>query len=73
MWNIFPYVFLQIHAIQSGKIPLGMKIEKAVPIDKSKEKYIFNNYRPILVLPVLSKFQEGLYIKGHMVKGYMVS
>ena len=40
-----------------------MKIAKIIPIYKSGEKDIFNNYRPISLLPALSKFMEKIVAK----------
>ena len=37
-----------------------MKIAKNIPIYKSGEKDIFNNYRPISLLPALSKIMEKI-------------
>ncbi len=52
-------------------LPSGMKVAKVVPVHKSKEKYIFNNCRPISVLPVLSaKILERVAYKPRYIKGY---
>ena len=40
-------------SMQSGTVPEKMKIAKIIPIYKSGEKDIFNNYRPISLLPAL--------------------
>ena len=45
-------------SMQSGTVPEKMKITKIIPIYKSGEKGIFNNYRPISLLPALSKIME---------------
>ena len=37
-----------------------MKIAKVVPIFKSGDKHIFNNYRPISILPAFSKILEKI-------------
>jgi hypothetical protein len=47
-------------SIQSGQIPSQLKIAKITPIFKSGDKELFSNYRPISVLPVISKIFEKL-------------
>ena len=41
-----------------GIVPDEMKIAKVIPIFKSKNKELFTNYRPISLLPVISKILE---------------
>ena len=38
-----------------------MKIARVIPICKSGEKNIFSNYRPIFILPQLSKMLEFFF------------
>ena len=40
-----------------------MKIAKIIPIYKSKDKQLLNNYRPISLLPVFSKILEKIVHK----------
>ena len=47
-------------SIQSATVPEKIKIAKIIPIYKSGEKDIFNNYRPISLLPALSKIMEKI-------------
>ena len=47
-------------SIQSGEIPKQLKIAKITPIFKSGDKALFINYRPISVLPTISKIFERL-------------
>ena len=42
----------------SGKFPERLKIAKVIAIHKKDETNVFNNYRPISLLPVLSKIYE---------------
>ena len=44
--------------IESGHVPDTMKLAKVIPIYKSKDKQMLNNYRPISLLPILSKIIE---------------
>ena len=44
----------------TGTVPDNMKIAKIVPIFKSGNKTILNNYRPISNIPAFSKLLEKL-------------
>ena len=44
----------------TGTVPDNMKIAKIVPIFKSANKKMLNNYRPISILPAFSKLLEKL-------------
>ena len=46
--------------IQSGYFPYELKIAKVLPLYKSGDVNCFNNYRPISILPLLSKILEKL-------------
>ena len=48
-------------SFQTGTFPEQMKIAKVIPLFKSGSKNCFNNYRPISLLPQLSKILEKLY------------
>ena len=48
-------------SFQTGTFPEKMKIAKVIPLFKSGSKNDFNNYRPISLLPQLSKILEKLY------------
>ena len=37
------------------EVPSSLKLAKVVPIYKSKNKEEFNNYRPVSLLPCISK------------------
>ena len=57
---IQPLTVLSNKSLQEGNFPDGMKISKVIPLHKTGNKHIFNNYRPISLLPVLSKVLEKL-------------
>ena len=46
--------------VESGVFPDRLKIAKIVPIHKKNEVYLFDNYRPISLLPVISKVFEKI-------------
>ena len=43
-----------------GRIPDKMKLAEVVPLYKSKEKFLLNNYRPITLLITISKLLEKI-------------
>ena len=45
-------------SFQSGLVPLNMKIAKVSPFYKSDNPHLFKNYRPISILPSVSKILE---------------
>ena len=59
------HTIVKIHifnsSLVSGVFPDKMKIAKIIPLFKSGIKTEFNNYRPISLLPQLSKILEKLY------------
>ena len=48
-------------SFQTETFPEKMKIAKVIPLYKSGSKNDLNNYRPIVLLPQLSKILEKLY------------
>ena len=47
-------------SLNTGIFPEQLKIAKITPIFKKGEKYILGNYRPISILPVISKVLERI-------------
>lgn len=58
-----PIVIAINKSIQSGEVPKSLKLAKVIPIYKAKDKALFTNYRPISLLPVLSKVLEKVIYK----------
>ena len=56
---ILPHIYL-IFLLPQGYIPSEYKCAKMIPIFKADEKDKFNNYRPISILPALSKLLEKI-------------
>jgi len=50
-------------SIQSGIVPNTLKLAKVIPIYKAKAKNEFSNYRPISLLPAISKIVEKVIHK----------
>ena len=55
-------------------VPLEIKIAKIMPLFKTEDPHLFNNYRPISILPIISKIFEKLvhkrltkYFKHHNI------
>ena len=55
---VFPIAHLFNLSFKTGYIPSDYKCAKIIPIFKTEEKDKFNNYRPISILPALSKLLE---------------
>ena len=45
-------------SIETGTVPDLLKLANIIPIYKSKNKELLNNYRPISLLPTVSKLLE---------------
>ncbi|KAK9702332.1 Reverse transcriptase (RNA-dependent DNA polymerase) [Popillia japonica] len=52
---------------ESGTYPTELKRAKIIPVLKSGENTNINNYRPISILPIISKVVEGT-IRDRLVK-----
>ena len=55
---IDPLTYLINLSINQGIFPDELKIAKVLPIYKSDDKHLIQNYRPISVLPFFSKIFE---------------
>ncbi len=60
----YPLSVVINNSLSSGIVPHCMKIAKVIPLYKAKDKQILSNYRPISLLPVLSKvLEKTVYLK----------
>jgi len=57
-----PLTQLVNHSFQTGVFPSLLKIARVVPIFKKDDPESINNYRPVSILPVLSKIFEKLFL-----------
>ena len=56
---ISPYLSTLINeSVQSGIVPPELKTAKIIPLHKNGDKLLLNNYRPISLLPAMSKIFE---------------
>ena len=55
---ITPITYLVNLSIRRGTFPNELKLAKVIPIFKSGNQQLINNYRPISVLPFFSKIYE---------------
>ena len=58
-----PISILINKSMEIGTVPDACKIAKVVPIYKAKDKELFANYRPISLLPSISKLLEKIIHK----------
>ena len=54
----YPLTILLNKSLESGIVPETLKTAKVIPIFKSKDPDLFTNYRPISLLPSISKILE---------------
>ena len=54
-----PYALSNL-SITQGVFPHELKVAKVIPLFKSNDPMVFSNYRPVSVLPLLSKIFERL-------------
>ena len=58
-----PLTHIINRSLITGIVPSKLKIARVTPIFKNGSKHLFSNYRPISVLPVLSKVLEKIVHK----------
>ena len=60
---LLPLTHIINTSMTTGKVPTKMKYAKVIPVYKSKDKQSLSNYRPISLLPNLSKILEKVMHK----------
>ena len=71
-----PLTYIGNRSFKTGVFPNKMKIAMVVPIYKADNKSVFNNYRPISLLPQFSKILEKLFnarLDSFINKHYILS
>ena len=58
---VTPFTYLCNKSFLTGTFPDAMKVAKVIPLYKSGSKNVFNNYRPVSLLPQFSKILEKLF------------
>ncbi len=58
-----PVSILINKSLSLGIVPDELKIAEVIPIFQHNEQNLFKNYRPISLLPTVSKIYDKLYIK----------
>ncbi len=58
-----PLYILINKSMETGVVPDCLKVAKVIPIHKAKDKALFSNYRPISILPIISKVLEKIVHK----------
>ena len=57
---VIPITHLVNLSVTTGIFPDELKIARVIPVFKSEDALLFSNYRPVSVLPVLSKIFERI-------------
>ena len=58
---IKPIVYISNLSLSTGVFPENLKIAKVIPLFKSGEVHDVSNYRPVSILPQMSKIIENLF------------
>ena len=73
---IVPIKIIFLNILKTGNFPLQWKKANVTPVHKKKDKQLVENYRPISLLPILSKIFERIIFKNlynHLVSNKLIS
>ena len=57
-----PLMYLCNQSLSEGLFPMELKLANVIPLYKSDDSFVFNNYRPVSLLCVISKvFEKVMY------------
>jgi hypothetical protein len=59
----YPLSIIINKSFESGIVPRDVKLAKVIPLFKAKDKCVLGNYRPISLLPSISKVMEEIVHK----------
>ena len=62
---VYPLSVLINQSLFSGVFPDELKVGKVIPLFKKGDNDIFENYRPISILPSMSKYLKKLCISKY--------
>ena len=63
---IVPITHVMNLSIINGVVPNELKVAKVVPIYKSGDRRLINNYRPVSVLPCFSKKSREINVQPNI-------
>ncbi len=58
---VTPFTYICNQYFRSRTFPNKMKLAKVIPLYKTGNQNVFNNYRPVSLLPQISKILEKLF------------
>jgi len=61
--SVAPLTYIYNLSFKTGVFPEKMKVAKVIPLYKTGDSHVFNNYRPISLLSQFSKILEKLFTK----------
>ena len=67
------YVVILNASLQSGRVPDDRKAARVIPLFKKGKAEYMDNYRPISILPVLSKILEAAVHRQHLQQQNILS
>ena len=72
---LIPFTDICNLSLSSGGVPNAMKVARVSPIFKKGQRHLMSNYRPISVLPYLSKILERIFevrLRGFLMANHIL-